>query len=469
MATKDLLARHVDDMWKCARCSLCKFPPLAQINSSRFYSVCCSMDYGNFHAWSGSGKIIMGLSLLKGRVEGISASMRDAILQCTMCGACDVSCKYSTDMEVLDTIFDVRRYMVKTIGAHPIHLNYLKKALEFHNPYGEKHEHRQSWVESTEVVQTPDSKMGFFTGCTAAYRQSDMAKASVEILTAGDVDFQILKEEHCCGSPIYRSGQVDEAIPFFEHNIELFSLEGIEEIITPCPGCYAMFVAEYPKYLKGELLEKWKKIKFRHMVDVTKDLIWEKKIEFLKPEETPQKEKVVVTYHDPCHLGRGGEPWVPEWSGEIKTVFNGIKIYEPPKKVRRGGKGVYGAPRKVLKNMKESIEFIEMHRINEFSYCCGSGGGVKAVFPEMALDSAVERIQEAKSVLDSKFKELYGPEEVLDSTKLKSSECKILVSACPFCKTNFEEAITKSGVNIRYMDINQLVRERMKPMKEEEK
>jgi Fe-S oxidoreductase len=38
----------------------------------------------------------------------------------------------------------------------------------------------------------------------------------------------------------------------------------------------------------------------------------------------------------------------------------------------------------------------------------------------------------------------------------------ILISACPFCKTNFENGINESGKNIRYLDINQLVNERIK-------
>jgi len=449
--SKELLSKHVDDMWLCCRCSLCKFPPLAQIKSHRFSSVCCSMDYGFFHAWSGSGKIIMGLSLLEKRVEKITEPMRDALLQCTLCGACDVSCKYSTNIEVFDTIFDVRRYMVKAIGAHPVHLKYLAKVEEFHNPYGEPHTQRQQWLESTKAVHNDTAKTLFFTGCTAAYRHQDMAKASVEVLSAGELEFRVSEAEWCCGSPIYRSGQVDDAIKYFEHNIGLFSAMGIEEVITACPGCYSMFVAEYPKYLNADLLGKWKKIKFRHMVEVLEDFIAKKKIIFA---EEPQNRRLVVTYHDPCHLGRGSEPWIPEWEGTEKKVYNQIKVYDPPKKTRRGTRGIYKAPRFILKQLKNSgVEFVEMFRINEYAYCCGSGGGVKAAYPEMALAASMERLEEAEAVLKSKVEELLKMNESVDEM--------VVVSACPFCKTNFEEAIAKSGKRIRYLDINQLVNERI--------
>jgi len=450
--SKDLLNKHTDDMWLCCRCSLCKFPPLAQIKSHRFSGVCCSMDYGFFHAWSGSGKIIMGLSLLENRVDEITETMRDAFLQCTLCGACDVSCKYSTNIEVLDTIFDIRRYIVKTIGAHPVHLKYLEKAEEYYNPYGEPHEQRQQWMQSAKAFQNETAKTVFFTGCTAAYRHQDIAIASAEILNAGGLEFRICNDEWCCGSPIYRSGQVDEAVKFFEHNIELLSEEGIEEVITACPGCYSMFVAEYPKYLKGDLLEKWSRIKFRHMVEVIEEFIAKKKIEFA---EGPNNKRIIVTYHDPCHLGRGSEPWIPEWEGTVKKIYNQIKVYDPPKKTRRGTKGIYKSPRFILKQLKNSgVEFVEMFRINEYAYCCGSGGGVKAAYPEMALTASIERLEEVEAVLKSKFEEISKINKPVDEM--------ILVSACPFCKTNFENGINESGKNIRYLDINQLVNERIK-------
>jgi Fe-S oxidoreductase len=89
-----------------------------------------------------------------------------------------------------------------------------------------------------------------------------------------------------------------------------------------------------------------------------------------------------------------------------------------------------------------------MFRINEYAYCCGSGGGVKAAYPEMAIQASTERLEEAKFVLN----EANSNEEVE----------KILVSACPFCKTNFEDVLKETGKSIKYMDINQLVLDMMK-------
>lgn len=441
--SKELLEKHEFEYWTCARCSLCKWPPLAQIKSTKFASVCCSMDYGYFHPWSGGGKIIMGASLFFNRLDTITEQMRDTILQCTLCGACDVSCKYSTNMEVQDTIFDLRHYMVETIGAHPVHKKYAEAAEKNNNPYGEPHENRQDWIKETNANSNPNSNTLFFTGCTASYRQEDMAQASVKILNAIGYDFQISKEEHCCGSPIYRSGQVEDSKKFFEHNLKLFSDLGIEEIVTACPGCYAMLVAEYPRHLNDEYFKIWKKIKFRHMVEVIEEAVKKKKIQFKELEKKP-----IITFHDPCHLGRGAEPFVPEWKGTMKKVYNQIKVYDPPKVYRRGVKGIYDAPRNIFKRMNNTIDFVEMFRINEYAYCCGSGGGVKVAYPEMAINASINRIEEAEFVLN-------------EASKGKNVE-KLLISACPFCKTNFEDGLKETDKNIKYMDINQLVLEMMK-------
>lgn len=441
---KEILERHRDDMWRCAHCSLCKYPPLMNVKSARFAQVCCSMDYGLFHAWSGGGKLNMGLSILEGRTENITEEMRSAILQCTLCGACDVSCKYSTDIEVLEGIFDLRKYLVEKLGPHPIQEGFADNAEKFNNPYGEPHDKRQDWIRKTNVKENSEASTLFFTGCTSAYRQKSIVQASVNILTAINKDFQLSKDEYCCGSPIYRSGMVERAKKFFNYNIELFNKLGIKEVITACPGCYSMFVAEYPNYLDTEHLEFWNEIKFYHMTEVIDNALRQNKIKLIEEQNKP-----IITYHDPCHLGRGAEPYVPEWKGTKKKVYNQITVYDPPKEYRRGSKGIYDAPRNIFKRMSNSVEFVEMYRVAEYAYCCGSGGGVKAAYPEMALNAVVERLEEADYVLNEAIQ-----------NNISNAE-KILVSACPFCKTNFENGLDATNKNIKYLDINQLVWERM--------
>jgi len=61
------------------------------------------------------------------------------------------------------------------------------------------------------------------------------------------VEFQILGEEWCCGSPLIRTGQTKTALELAIHNIEKFQEAGIKQLITSCAGCYRTLKVDYPK------------------------------------------------------------------------------------------------------------------------------------------------------------------------------------------------------------------------------
>ena len=137
---------------------------------------------------------------------------------------------------------------------------------------------------------------------------------------------------------------------------------------------------------------------------------------------------MTVTYHDPCYLGRLGEPWI-HWQG--KEVPGHIRVFEPYKEVRRGTYGVYEQPRDVLKSIP-GLKLVEMVRIKEYAWCCGAGGGVN----EFSLWTANERIQEAEAT---------GAEAI--------------VTACPWCEQNFMKAVKDSGSKLKVYDVVELVEE----------
>jgi Fe-S oxidoreductase len=145
-----------------------------------------------------------------------------------------------------------------------------------------------------------------------------------------------------------------------------------------------------------------------------------------------------VTYHDPCHLGRQGEPYIP-WEGKEKKIFNQVVVYEPRKPRYNGAWGVYNPPRDVLKSIP-GLELVEMERIKEYSWCCGAGGGAKEAYPDFSSWTAKERIEEAKST---------GAEAI--------------VSACGWCERNFLDSVSTSGDKMQVFDVVDLVKQAMKP------
>jgi Fe-S oxidoreductase len=141
-----------------------------------------------------------------------------------------------------------------------------------------------------------------------------------------------------------------------------------------------------------------------------------------------------ITYHDPCHLGRRGEPYLP-WQGEQKKIRGQILIYEPRKPRYNGALGIYDTPRNILKSIP-GIELIEMERNREYAWCCGAGAGVRERYPEFSAWTASERIEEAKST---------GAEAI--------------VTACGWCERNFTDAVNDRNESMKVYDILDLVRE----------
>jgi Fe-S oxidoreductase len=109
------------------------------------------------------------------------------------------------------------------------------------------------------------------------------------------------------------------------------------------------------------------------------------------------------TYHDPCYLGRHN--------------------------------GLYDAPRAVLDAIP-GLKRIEMDRCRDRSFCCGGGG--LALFYEAKED-------ERPGVLRVKMAAEAG--------------ASVIVTACPFCMINLEDAIKVAGLEgrLRAIDVTELV------------
>jgi len=420
MAT-DGLEKYRDVMERCIRCSLCKWVPQIQIKSHKFSAICPSIEEYNFHNYSGGGRLITALALLTEKIP-YNEKLMEVVYTCTECGGCDVSCKNLNDLEPLEVIQELRELLVKKgYGPLPNQQKYVENSLKVHNPYGDPHEKRIAWLPD-DAKLTKGAELGYFVGCTSSYRRQELAQSTVRVLNKSGIEFNLLDpDEFCCGSPVYRVGEVEKAKELMEENVKKIEKAGIKTLFTSCAGCYAMFKAEYPKVMGREL-----PFKVLHTAELLENELKEGKIKFTK------KVPMTVTYHDPCHLGRGSEPY-PKWEGKMVEVMPLIKMPLPPKPKRQGTFGCYEAPRNVLKQIP-GINLIEMERNREYAYCCGAGGGVKAQFPEFALNTSKRRIEEA-----------------IDTN------ASTLVSCCPFCKTNLQEGIAAQKSDMKFYDLIELV------------
>ncbi len=415
------LEQYRGDVGMCCRCSACKFIPMQKIQGLQYSYVCPSIARYNFHAYSGGGRLNIAAAMLKNQVQ-YTDRLRHIVYNCQMCGACGVSCNYAMDMEVLQPINEFRIKCVEDGQTDPV-LEKVVAGLRKTNSMVPVKGKRGDWAIGLDLKNATEEKVDvlYHVGCLTSYDREmwKLAKAAVKIMQKANVNFGIAGDaEICCGGRAYQMGYQEDFLSQAKKNMAMMKKAGIKTLVTGCADGYQAFKVLYDKFnLKGDL-------QVLHITEYIDKLIKEGK---LKP---AKKVNLNVTYHDPCYLGRLGEPWI-HWSG--KKIPGDRFIFDPPKEYRRGTKGVYEPPRDVLKSLP-GIKLMEMTRIKEYAWCCGAGGGVNESNPEFARWTAVERINEAVA-----------------------SGAEAIVTACPWCEKTFNEAFRAGGGGLKVYDILELV------------
>lgn len=92
-------------------------------------------------------------------------------------------------------------------------------------------------------------KVTLFATCLVDLFQSNVGKATVELLERLGCEIDFPESQICCGQPAYNSGYTKESKEAMKKMIQTF--EDAEYIVTPSGSCAAMF-KEYPVLFKGD-------------------------------------------------------------------------------------------------------------------------------------------------------------------------------------------------------------------------
>jgi len=415
------LEQYKGDMEMCCRCSACKFIPLQKVAGFQFANVCPSISRFNFHSYSGGGRVNIGAAMLKDGFK-YSDKLLHIVYNCQVCGACGVSCNYAMDMEVTEPIQQFRIKCVEDGKTSPA-LDKVIAGLRQQGSMVPVAGKRGDWASGLNLKNAAREKVDvlYHVGCLTSYDKNmqKLARATAKILQKAGVNFGIAGDaETCCGGRAYQMGYKEDFLNQAKKNMAMIKEAGVKTVVTACADGYQAFKVLYDQYgLKGNL-------EVLHISECIDNLVQSGKLKLSR------KVDLAVTYHDPCRLGRLGEPWI-HWEGKKKPGDR--FVFDPPKIYRRGSHGVYEPPRNVLKSIP-GLKFGEMTRIKEYSWCCGAGGGVSDSNPEFAGWTAQERLEEARST---------GAEAI--------------VTACPWCERTFNEAVQGSGSNLKVYDIVELV------------
>jgi glycolate oxidase subunit GlcD len=341
------------------------------------------------------GRNALAFNLLNGTIEP-SKDLAEAFYSCTTCQACTYFCPA---LIKVDEIVEGARKKLYKAGFTPepvlgVRDNIFKTGNVYASAKGDRVDlYPPTLKEKIKAGQLKSrAETLLFMGCVPSYLDMKMVPSLIKSLDSAEVDYTTLAaEEGCCGFPLFLMG-TDEFEPHAKKVIERIQATGAHELVTPCAGCYKTFKKLYPEI--GDL-----GLAVYHSVHYLERLISEGKITFKN--ELDKK----VTYHDPCDLGRA------------------LKVFEEP--------------RNILKSIPR-LEYVEMARNRLEARCCGGGGGVIAFDPEMAVEMAAERVQDALDV---------GAE--------------IIVSGCAACKDNLRKGAKTFPKEVRktvkIMDITEIV------------
>ncbi|MCC7077438.1 MAG: (Fe-S)-binding protein [Acidimicrobiia bacterium] len=397
---------------KCPRCSLCKFPPLVAVRSHARSSICPSYDEYKYHSHSGSGRVIIANALHDGRID-VTEGTRDVIFQCTMCGGCDMSCKFSTDIEISEIMFALRAESHERCGPLPAHAQVLDNLRGHGHPFDATGGSKDDWLAEITGVRTGLSKRVLLVGSSYALlpdRRRTLLNL-VRLLQVAGVEFTVLgADEPDTGTMALHIGDRDLFDTLARDFVGIFNTAGVEEIVCADPEDFATLRAHFGKV--GDLHAT-----VRHAVEVLDEAVAAGSLTLR------HRVSHRATYHDPCSLGRRSEEY-QAWDGETKKIMGQLIVTDPPRPVNRGTHGVYEPPRRLLQAVP-GLELVEMPRRREYAYCCGGSGGVPQAYPEFASHTAHERLDEAGDV---------GAE--------------IVVSACPGCERNLDGATDGRGVEV---------------------
>ncbi len=317
---------------------------------------------------------------------------------CTTCKACSVRCPRGIDLT--ETMLMLKRYAVKEELEIPEGISLLRDTvLTDYNISGDDNEARLIWAENLEhipegIEAQKGSEVLYFVGCVSAFypQAYSIPQAMVQIMEAGDVDFTTMGgEEWCCGYPLYGAGMEELVSRLAVHNVERVKELGSSKLVATCPSCYYAWTHVYPK-----LVELPPELEVLHASEYLLQLIKEGRIELGRVGK-------VVTYHDPCDLGRKS--------------------------------GIYDAPRAILEGIP-GLEVKEMASHAEDAMCCGGGGDVEISDREVTGQVGVLRMQQAQET---------GAEAV--------------VSACQQCKRTLLNGARQGKIRMRVFDISELVLE----------
>src|ERR1035441_5682751 len=400
---EDFTWKHMLDFYSCADCGRCSdncpANAVGRPLSPRFITI-KARDY-SFQHYPVLGKSNNGTPLVGSKDSG-SIYSEDEIWSCTTCGACEEECPLL--VEYIDKIVDLRRGMIDD-GNVPQSLQKPLKALESRgNPYGKMEKKKADWANAKEFQQVCQVKtLGKNNGADALYFVDSITAYDDRMQSIGRATAKIL--DHVGENfGILGAAEKDSGHEVRRFGEELLFTALRDHNVDAIKASGVKRIVTADPHAFNALKHDYKDVpEVEHISQVIAREVKSGKIKF-NPVENRDK---VYTYHDPCYLGRHN------------------KVYDDPRDVLDAIPG---------------LKRVEMSRSRDRSFCCGGGGLMLFYEPKEEQRMGVKRVQMAAD-----------------------AGANVIVTACPFCMVNLEDAIKVAGLEgkMTAIDLAELVDQEM--------
>jgi len=368
--------RYADIIHRCFRCGYCKFP-----EDWSDVTNCPAYARYRMESWSSGGRLWLIRAWVTGEIEW-SPYLAKIVYACTACGNCVEKCPLAIADDIVNMVVAARSEMAERGLVPPAVRDVLTRMQQRGNPFGLPAKNRGQWAEDLPVEKFSGQDYLLYIGADGSYdtRAQQAARALARLLEKAGVSFGILGEyEPDDGNDVAFMGEEGLAAYLMEQAVARFRELGVKQVITLSPHALYAFTAQYPTH-GGDF-------RAYHYTQVLSEQIRTGAL------PAPKNREALVTYHDPCFLGR--------WSSEYK------------------------APRKVLGAIG-GLQVTEMARSRKSSLCCGGGSG--NCYTDLlggSKDSPARiRVRQAAE-----------------------TGAGILATACPNCLVMLEDAVRAEGID----------------------
>ena len=351
--------------YNCIDCGICTGScPVARVN-------------GQFSPRMNVERVLVGL--------GEEVEMDREIWSCITCGLCTRRCPSTVDY--LRFIQEARASSVNEgldacIKTH----TGIFAAMQRLQAHSEVRSNRISWL-TDDLKVSEHGQWLYFTGCVPFFHSYfdgdggglggdllETARGAVRLLNAAGIVPAVRADERCCGHDRLWAGDEATFAALSRANMRMIRESRAKYVVATCPECVRTLKRDYATLAGAPEVEVF------HISEVVARLSAEGRLHFSAAgEQDASGEGGMVTFHDPCRLGRH------------------LEIYEKPREAL---------------GLVPDLELVEMGRSREASTCCGTSCWINC--DALSETIRLERLREAAA-----------------------TGAGTLVVACPKCQIHF--------------------------------